>query len=157
MQAELRQLSSAPAASADAAWAEEAYQYWLGLPERATDLELNAARAYMAAHTARENLAEQAACTASTLVKARQTEHHLHFLEERSELGFGLWHEVCRKFWRRHQEWLAARESANLVDMNAAWSGWKQDRRDYCVLMWRSGCLVGTCFSAYILTWRFKA
>ena len=81
----------------------------------------------------------------------------MHFMEGRSELGFGLWHELNRIFWRQHAAWMNARESANLAGMEEAWAGWKMARRDYLVNMWKGGCLVGTVFSAYVLTWKFKA
>ena len=92
-----------------------------------------------------------------SLVKLRQQEHSLHFLEGRSELGFSLWHELCRVFWRQHSLWLECKANADLAGMSDAWAGWTRARRDYCVLRWQSGCIVGTAFSLYLMTWRFKA
>ena len=74
----------------------------------------------------------------------------------RSELGFGLWHELCRVFHRHQTAWHEAKANADLTGMQAAEADRKRARRDYCVAKWQSGCLVGTCFSAYLLTWRFR-
>ena len=101
-------------------------------------------------------LVELTATNALCLQKLRQLEHSLYFLEGRSELGFGLWHELNRVFCRCQTAWVEAKGKADQPGMAAALSDWKRARRDCCVLKWQAGCLVGTCFSAYLLTWRFK-
>ena len=150
-----------PAGGPDSAWAwaEAEWTAWAKTEEHGSGAVLSSegCRAHLTGQTGKACLVELTTSSFLCLQKLRQLEHAVHFLEGRSELGFGLWHELCRVFWRHHSQWLLCRESADLAGMRAEEAGWKQARRDWLVKKWEGGCLVGTAFSLYLLTWRFQA
>ena len=92
--------------------------------------------------------------TAAQLVKLRQLEHSMHFLEQRSESGFSLHSELERKLWRSRTELASAAEGANLAGMAAARADWQKYRNDAIELRCRQSLAWG-CFSGiYYRLWR---
>ena len=138
-------------------WANQSWQRWLNEADRGNgELTGPATRQFLAAQSAKSCLVELFATNAFCLQKQRAIEHSLYFLESRSELGFGLWHELMRVWHRCLADWQEKKAHGDLQGMEIAESDWKRARRDYCVAKWHGGCLVGAFFSAYLLTWKFK-
>ena len=138
-------------------WAAQVWQQWLLTDDRGNgELTGQAARAYLSTCPLKTVLVEMATTNSLCLQKLRQLEHSLYFLEGRSELGFGLWHELLR-VWHRHlTEWELAKSAGDLPGMMAAQAAWKSARRDYLIGKWQAGCMIGTAFSCSLMTWKFK-
>ena len=152
----LTTLASPPGAEEN--WAAPDWVVWAASEDRGNcQLSAASARAWLSEQPVKAQLTELTATSCLCLQKLRQLEHSLHFLEGRSELGFGLWHELCRVWHRCQTAYLDSRSAADLEGMATARADWRMSRRDYCVSMMRGGWLVGGCFSAYLLTWRFQA
>ena len=138
-------------------WVQEGWQRWLDVEERSAGaLSGETARAAMTAESAKGCLVELTATNASCLQKLRQLEHALHLLEGRSELGFGLWHELVRVFHRCEIDWNAAKARADLLGMAAASDNWRKSKRDWLIGMWRANCVTALFFSLYVNTWQLS-
>ena len=87
---------------------------------------------------------------AGCLMKLRQVEHSLHFLEWRSESGCGLESELVRYFWRKSTELAAAKEAADLAGMQLARADWDQYKMNSIGLAWRGGLVCGLCRSVQL-------
>ena len=140
-------------------WLKQQFKDWQNFEERGSSpgqpaLSVPSLRLAYSNLTEAELLGEVACNTAGTLVKIRQLEHSMHFLEQRSESGFSLPSEVLRKWWRCQSEKREFAAQADLAGMAACEADWKKYRDDAIQIRMRSGCFQGLASAAYYMCWR---
>ena len=140
-------------------WLKQQFKDWQSFEERGSSpgqpaLSVPSLRLAYGNLTEAQLLNEVACNTAGCLVKMRQLEHSMHFLEQRSESGFSLPSEVLRKWWRCQSEKREFEAAADLAGMAACEADWKKYRADAVHIRMRSGCLQGLASAAYYMCWR---
>ena len=130
------------------AWLTQQMEEWWAHEERGTApgqpaLTLAGFRTWIEWVSQKDLVKEGVALLAGMLMKLRQVEHSMHFLEWRSESGWGLESELARYFWRKQTELAAAKASADLAGMGLAKSDWAQYRINAIGLAWRGGLVNG--------------